>query len=187
MWINFTSKEPFAIKIYLGGVNAVSGESARETAETMLRRHKLANAGKSIQDYVVTPKQLWLDGIASADGTVRQFVAMPLGKGYSVEAQVTGEEAIGGMQFEVIPSNADPVRDRISYVMTKIPAGAKMYQIFVKTLTGKTIGLEVFSGNTTNDVKLMIQDQEGIPPEHQRLISPKPNAHQRENKSTLGE
>ncbi|CAZ85286.1 unnamed protein product [Tuber melanosporum] len=99
MWIDFNypgKGDPgglspqYAIKVFFGGVNAISGETWNSSA-------------KKKQDYIVVPPQPWLDGIATGPGVVKQFVAMPLGSGYSVEQQVTGKEDIGGIQMEISP------------------------------------------------------------------------------------
>lgn len=98
MWINFQrgfSSYPCAVKIAAGKINAVSG-----------KRWKPALDGTD-HDYVVVPEQPWLDGFCVAKDVIRQFVAMPLGSGYSVEEQITGKAEHGGLQIVVYPMKAE--------------------------------------------------------------------------------
>ncbi len=92
LYLEFAGPEwhPSIAKVCVGKVNAISGGMFSES----ISGHN--------QDYILIPQQRWLDGINAGDGVVRQFVAMPLGTGYSVEAQVTDEETSGGFQFFVM-------------------------------------------------------------------------------------
>lgn len=107
MWIRFipnhvyrqgTQGYPMAIRVAAGKVNAVSGDPWRK------KLHK--------GDYMVAPPQPWLDGFCVKKGRIRQFVAMPLGMGMTVEQQVTGDEEHGGVQIEVYPMKADEFERR---------------------------------------------------------------------------
>lgn len=91
MWISFDTDYPFAIKVAAGKINAVTGNDwSNELAQDP-------------QDYLVIPDQPWLDGFCIAKGKIRQFVAMPLGEGYSAEEQLTGKAEHGGMQIIAYP------------------------------------------------------------------------------------
>lgn len=103
MWICFSGPhwKPHAVKVAAGKVCAITGKPwSEELHGRGSGGYRFANAD---QDYVVTPPQPWLDGIAVRKGLIRQFVAMPLGMGYTIEGQVTGEEQHGGLQIRVIP------------------------------------------------------------------------------------
>lgn len=91
LWISFDAPHwrPTAIKVGAGMVNAVNADPL----DGEIR------AGR--EDYLVTPPQPWLDGFKTGEGTISQFVAMPLGRGVTVEGQLTGEESVGGLQLLV--------------------------------------------------------------------------------------
>jgi len=99
MWIHFDSTYlpgrgtdyPFAVKISAGRLNAVSGEPWRRGLH------------RGPQDYLVVPDQPWLDGFCVERGMIRQFVAMPLGSGYSGEEQLVSGERWGGLRIAVHP------------------------------------------------------------------------------------
>jgi len=91
LWIGFHGAEwkPNAVKIAVGGINVISGEPFDNGLKA------------DPQDYIVCPDQPWLDGINTGHGSIRQFVAMPLGRGYTVEASLTATEKFGGIQLTV--------------------------------------------------------------------------------------
>jgi hypothetical protein len=114
MWIRFRPgydgqrgvPYPFAVAIAAGKINAVTGQQWTNQLHA------------DPQDYVVAPPQPWIDGFCVTKGVIRQFVAMPLGGGYTAEEQITGEAEYGGVQIMVRPMLAErfevrfPIRQR---------------------------------------------------------------------------
>ena len=123
LWLGFHAArwKPNAVKVAVGGINAISGD------------HHDDRLRGNPQDYMVCPPQFWLDGIHTRGGSVRQFVAMPLGEGYTVEASLTGSETVGGLQISVFepkpgrfPDQPPPSLDRGPDRMSSPGGGAAM-------------------------------------------------------------
>ena len=96
LWVSFEFPGyPMAIKVAAGKVDALTGEPFRN------------GLTERPQDYLVIPGQPWLDGFCVQEGLIRQFVAMPLGEGYTAEEQLTGTSEHGGLQIVVYPMKAD--------------------------------------------------------------------------------
>lgn len=118
MWLSFTSGNvddrdtsyPFAVKVATGKICAVSGETWR---------NELARTPK--QNYLVVPDQPWLDGYCVDEGLIRQFVAMPLGAGYTAEEQLTGSAEHGGLQLLVAPMKREVFERRFPKVDRRRP------------------------------------------------------------------
>ena len=94
MWINFRTDYPMAVKVAAGKIDALTGGPWKNELT------------QQPQDYLVVPEQPWLDGFCVEKGLIRQFVAMPLGEGYTAEEQLTGEAEHGGLQIAVYPMQA---------------------------------------------------------------------------------
>ena len=98
LWLNFSSINitgeadyPIAIKIGTGKICAVSGDNWS------------SSLNRDPQDYVVVPEQPWLDGYNVSKDTVKQFVTAPMGRGLTVEEQLTETADVGGIQIQAFP------------------------------------------------------------------------------------
>ena len=139
LWIHFDptmdslTSYPIAVKIGTGKICAVSGEDWSSTLN------------RDPQDYVVVPEQPWIDGYNVGFDKVRQFVAAPLGEGYTAEEQLTGEATIGGIQIQAFPmkkeyynqlinrkisESVNYCMDSVSFSMGLAPGGAMHQKIY---------------------------------------------------------
>jgi hypothetical protein len=115
MWLSFSPEHvpdrgtnyPFAIKVATGKINAATGEAWSN------------GLSRNPQDYLVAPLQPWLDGYCVEKGFIRQFVAMPLGQGFTAEEQVTGKVEHGGLQIVVYPMKRKVFEQRFPVVMRR--------------------------------------------------------------------
>jgi hypothetical protein len=115
MWINFNTVRPFQVKIYANDLNIITGKPAAPTSTSTTRRTNLmrrlsislrgpeqSSFERPIpQDYVVPPKQTWIDGVVKQDGVAQQFVASPIDTADGPMEKVV--EAVK-IEFEITPT-----------------------------------------------------------------------------------
>lgn len=91
VWLAFEAPHwrSCALKVGAGEINAVSGGAWSPYLADDPDR----------PDYITCPEQPWLDGFNTGGDSIRRFVAVPLGHGYTAEEQLTGRAEVGGIQL----------------------------------------------------------------------------------------
>jgi hypothetical protein len=148
MWINFSGGYPIAVKVATGKINAVSGETWRDGLH------------RDPQDYLVASSQPWLDGYCVEEGVIRQFVAMPLGSGYTAEEQITGEAEYGGLQIVAFPMKGEayertmmaPLSSQRSSVLSRMFTGGIQVGSAMGLAPGGRMRQEIYPDHFDMDV-----------------------------------
>lgn len=159
LWIGFDGAwwKPNAVSISMGSINALTGKQAEPGLH-----HP--------QDYLVCPNQPWIAGFHVKPGVVRQFVAMPLGSGYTVEEQLSCDDARGVMSITVYEPKSGRFPDRPPAepkITSPVPLAVRGFEMglaaggqITQKLYPDPYGLDVWDQETFQSVFLHIVNSE---------------------------
>lgn len=149
MWISFNCVRPFAVKIYANDLNIISGKpnvpSPPPEKAPLMRRLSISLQGQAPsafprpipQDYVIPPKQRWIDGIVKLDGIAEQFVASPI------------DAASGPVERKIVPV-------KINFEIT--PTKNKNMWVYVELANEPTVPTLRLEANARENVRQLIDE-----------------------------
>ncbi len=143
MWLGFQAAwwKPNALMVGADGVNVISGQP-----------WAVALSGEP-QNYLVVPDQPWLDGIKTQAETVRQFVAVSLGAGYTIAEQIRPDAITQGVRFR----SYEPMPGRFPEREPEMQSGPSSTH---KMRSGQSPAMGIGAGGTIR--QKILQDRYGV-------------------------